>query len=100
MKKRFVVGINAPSDQAVQSIRDFFRSKKYGWWNWITNFWLVIDWEGKLSAGELRDELGKIVPGENILVLDVSDSRGWSGFGPSTDKANMFKWIQERWSRK
>jgi hypothetical protein len=100
MKRRFVVGLDSSTKEQNQEFIEFIRGRQLGWWHWISNFWLLTDPGGKLSAIELRLELGKIYPGVHTLVLELSEKDDtWSGFGPKGEDRNMFKWLNDYWKR-
>lgn len=100
MKKRFVVMLDLSTPEQETALKDFFAAQSAIWWHWLTNAWLVSDSKGLLTAGQIRDALNKIAPGVSVLVLELrSDSDTWSGFGPSSEKRNMFQWIKDHWNK-
>jgi hypothetical protein len=77
---------------------DFLKSKGWGYWHWIEGSWLITadDWDKDVPP-LIRDELQKIATGKHSMVFEVSGIGTWSGFGPSGDQHNMFKWIRDEW---
>lgn len=59
------------------------------------HFWLITTDEDT-TAAEIRDRICDIVPGVNCMVIQVNQG-SWSGFGPATEKRDMFKWIKNTW---
>ena len=97
MKRRFVVGLNeVPKEQEKEIVR-YMNANGFGWWHWLDNFWMVIDRQNILSTEKLRDDLRKIAPDTNMMVIEVVGYTSWSGFGPTAPKGNMFDWIHKTW---
>lgn len=100
MKKRFVVAVDSATKEQNDTFREFLKSRGLGWWHWLTNLWLVADGAGRLTAQEIRDVLRQHYPSVHTLVLELrEDDDTWSGFGPSSETKNMFKWLRQNWSR-
>ena len=99
MKNRFIIGVDNMSAEEDKKFRNFLQTKNCGWWHWIDNFWLVTDRKENLGADDLRDALLDIARGKNSLVMPVSGDADWSGYGPSTEEKNMFRWLHKTWPR-
>jgi hypothetical protein len=94
MSRQFVVGIDEVSDEQKKLLRESF-VQHGSWWNWIPHFWLITTDEDT-TAAEIRDRIIDIAPGVNCMVIQV-DRGNWSGYGPATEKRDMFKWIKNTW---
>lgn len=98
MKKRFVVALDSSNKSQNDSFVEYIKDKGYGWWHWIDNFWLLTDSSGNLTAAKLRTDLGEIYPGVHKLVLELrGNDDDWAGFGPNSEKKNMFSWLKSNW---
>jgi len=99
MKKRFVVAVESSTSEQSAALVEFFEERGVGWWHYLPNLWLISDSNGKLDASEIRDELRLLIPGEHSLVLEFrADGDTWAGFGPKSERRNMFKWIRGNWT--
>ena len=100
MKKRFIVCISDfTKDKDVKFI-EFIRNNRLGWWHWLPNTWLLSDPNGKLSVKQIRDQVRQIYDNEHVLVIEINNvGDTWSGFGPSSEQKNMFKWIKNNWKK-
>ncbi|TAK63876.1 MAG: hypothetical protein EPO24_03775 [Bacteroidetes bacterium] len=96
MKKIFIVAVQDLTKEQTETFRDFLSSKRCGWWHWIEGFWLVTTDTSEITCSVIRDSLQKTSPQGNKLVIEVKGVEDWSGFGPSTDKMNMFTWLREQ----
>ena len=97
MRKKFIVAVDDPTAAQKKKLSEYFKGK-YGWWHWIGGFWMVTDSTGELTAAMIRDKVGELAPNTRRLVMEIKESGGWAGFGPTTESKNMFKWIRETWS--
>lgn len=101
MKKRFVICINGSTKEQENKFVEYINTQGVGWWHWLTNTWLIVDRNGKTSAGTWREKAVEIFEREHVLVIEISQQNDtWSGFGPSSDEKDMFKWIRDNWSKK
>jgi len=97
MKKRYVVAIDTGTKEQNDAFVKLLRERGLGWWHWLTNCWLITDSRGQLSASELRDKVQSTFQC-NCLVLELRDGDDtWAGYGPQTEKRDMFKWLKENW---
>lgn len=96
MKRRFVVGTADMSVEQTRAFAEYLNEKGYGWWHWLRGMWLITDESEKLEAETLREKLNEIVPQCRNLVVMVEE-KDWAGLGPSTEKRNMFQWIEDEW---
>ena len=97
MKKRFSIHLNESTDLQNQAFREFIAAKKLGWWCWISNYWLIVDWKGELSARALREELDAIYPKTRKLVMEINGNTVWSGYGPNSSDKDMYAWLRQNW---
>lgn len=101
MKKRFIICVNNSTKEQENNFVEFLKSQKVGWWHWLSNTWLISDNNGKTNASYWRDHSRDVFENENILVIEINNEKDtWSGFGPSTDEKNMFKWLHDNWKKK
>lgn len=100
MKKRFVICVNSSTKEQENKFVEFIKTQNVGWWHWLTNTWLISDSNGKTNASHWRKNAVEIFKQEHILVLEIGqDNDTWSGFGPSSEDKNMFKWIKDNWKK-
>ncbi len=100
MKKKFIVAINSTTDEQLIEIKKFVRSNGFGWWSWLSNFWLLTSNNENTTAKYLRDELRKICPDTRMMIIEMNkDGDTWSGFGPKSESKDMFKWMHETWGK-
>ena len=99
MKKKFIVCINDSNREQDKKFIEFLRAHGLGWWHYLKNTWLIVDSSGEKSVNEIRDIAKDSFDKAYNLVFQLNEDEGtWSGFGPSSDKRNMFKWIKENWN--
>ena len=96
MKRYFVIGIDPTTKEQQKSIQEWLDSQDGSWWHWIDGMWLVVTNDSSIKVSEIRDEVVGRAPGVTSLVLEVK-SVTWSGYGPKTEKRDMFKWIKSLW---
>lgn len=98
MKKRYIVCLGNSIKVQDEAFIAYIKEYGLGWWHWLSNVWLIVDSNGKLSAREIRDKLRLIYPGEHTIVLELSENGDtWSGFGPKSEERNMFEWLKTNW---
>lgn len=91
---KFLIALDNSTKEQNEKFVDFINEKGYGWWHWIDNFW-IIDTSSKLTAVELRNELGELYPNINKLVIELKNNNfTWAGYGPSNENNNMFDWLK------
>ena len=96
MRRYFAIGIDPVTEDQSNSIRDWL-SGDYGWWHWIDGLWLIST-STDLDVTTIRDKICELAPNVNNLVLEVHPVT-WSGFGPSSEKRNMFDWLKNDWKK-
>lgn len=98
MKKRFIVALNPSPVEGDIKFKTFLSSMGVGWWHWLADTWLVSDASGKLTAAVIRDKVQEIYPSIHCIVLEFGENEDtWAGFGPNSEKKNMFQWLRESW---
>jgi|SRR5580700_4739186 hypothetical protein len=94
----FAVAISPLNEAEQKSFLQFIEQHRMGWWYWITNFWLLIDPFDKIEVQHIRDHLLALPGGKRCIVIDVTkEDRPWSGFAPTAEAEQMFKWIHTNW---
>ena len=101
MKKRFILALGSTSPEQNGAFGEFAREQGLGWWHWLPNMWLLTDSQGQWTAAGLRDKATDIYGNENVFVLELraDGSDTWAGYGPNTDKRNMFPWLTSNWKK-
>lgn len=98
MRKRYIVAVGSNEKTKNQKFTEYFDKNDLYWWHWIDNNWLIVDDDGKLSASTIRDDMMEIYENNSILVFEITGSEDtWSGYGPSSEKRDMFKWMNSDW---
>jgi hypothetical protein len=98
VKKRYVVLVDSATKEQEAAFVEFMKSQKFGFWHWLSNSWLLVDNSGVSSATAIRDKVDEVFPGAYNLVLELAGGTDtWAGFGPQSDKRDMFKWIKDYW---
>ncbi|WP_288786062.1 hypothetical protein [uncultured Bacteroides sp.] len=100
MKKRFIVcyNNNIPKEEEIKFVQ-FAKDNKMGWWHWIDNVWLLVDYSGQMTAPILRDKVCKLHSGSRVIIIELAEDKDtWAGFGPATPK-NMFDWVKRNWQK-
>ena len=94
MKKRFIILVDDATREQQNAVTLFFKGK-FGYWHHFSDAWLVSTTRDEWTTAKIRDELKSVVPGPNILVLEIEAPNAWAGFG----KKGMFDWFREAsWS--
>ncbi len=65
----------------------------YGWWHGVTNFWLLKDPTGTLTAGGVRDTIRSI---SNTAIIMVVEGQPTMWAGTATTDANR-EWLRKYW---
>ena len=91
MKKRFIVcyNNNIPKEEEIKFVQ-FAKDNKMGWWHWIDNVWLLVDYSGQMTAPILRDKVCKLHSGSRVIIIELAEDKDtWAGFETAKCK-NMF----------
>lgn len=98
MTKHFVVAVQGLTSEEEKQLSNLFKGK-CAWWHWIDGFWLLVDTSDTLDAGTIRSMIADVNSEARRIVLEVSNSGDWAGYGPTGEKNNMFRWIRETWEK-
>jgi hypothetical protein len=99
MRKRFIVLIDSSDREKDKTFLNFLKdSKKFGYWHWLDGSWLLTT-SFDVGCSEIRDKIKEIYPNVNNVVLEfkADGTDTWSGFGPNTEKSDMFRWLRDGW---
>ncbi|MCX6256816.1 MAG: hypothetical protein NTW49_02795 [Bacteroidia bacterium] len=100
MKKRFIVCVEVSTNEQSQLFLDYIIKNNLGWWHWMSNFWLLNNSSGNLNSENIRDELLKIYPEINNIVIEITNNGDtWSAYGPRDESKNYFKWLHDNWKK-
>ncbi|WP_147400257.1 hypothetical protein [Achromobacter sp. K91] len=99
--RRFVVVVDESTTKEKRDLITQALKKKFGFWHWIGNAWILTDRSGRdSSAAEIRDEVRKVtenaVPQVLVIQIDGETAPSWAGFG----KKETFKWFHSTWVNK
>jgi hypothetical protein len=98
MKRRYIVLLDEATKEQDDQLRNYIKENGLGWWHWLSNSWLLSDPRGTLSASEIRDKINEIYDGVHTIVIELyKGGDTWAGFGPKTEKKDMFRWFHETW---
>lgn len=101
MKKRFIVTTNPTTVEQDEVFQRWINDQGFGWWHWLNQTWLLIDFSGRWTASEIRDRLLEGIPKLRCLVIELNESGDtWAGFGPTAAGQDMFSWIRSAWKAK
>ena len=100
MSKRYIIALDTSSKEKDDLLLNALNELKLLWWHWLNNVWLIKDTNEQYDCGKLRDILNKTHPNINCLVIELNNNGDtWAGFGPSSEKRNMFNWIRNTWNK-
>lgn len=94
MKRLFVICVDNSTKEQQDTVTEFLKEEKGGYWHWFSDLWLVTDKHHKWTSKSLRDHLNSIIPGAHKIVIQIDGDNTWSGFGNN----NMFTWMKKHWS--
>ena len=97
MKRFFIIGVDPTTKEQSEAITNWVKAKG-AWWHWIDGMWLMVSSDQSISVTTIRDQLKAMADGVYSLVIEV-DPKNWSGFGPNSEKRNMFEWIHKHWTK-
>lgn len=101
MRKRFIILVDNTTLEQEQAFIAYIKEEGFGWWHYINNSWLLTI-NSDIKASDIRDELKEIFEDEFNLVIELRGDTDdtWAGFGPSSNKRDMFKWLKTTWRKK
>jgi hypothetical protein len=98
VNKRFVVLVQSATKGQDDAFLGYIKANKLSWWHWLPNSWLLKGINTELKAANIRDAAREAFTGAHIFVIELNeDGDTWSGFGPKTERRNMFAWIHKSW---
>lgn len=99
MKNRFIVCVDNSTKSQDNQFIEFLNENRLGWWHYLQNTWMIVDSSGQITITDLRDYAKEAFDNEYNMCFQLYEGEGtWSGFGPTSDNRNMFKWIRENWN--
>ena len=101
MKRRFVVAIDDETSLDVSAFLEYIREQNFGWWHWVSNFWLLTTYDSSISVNGIRDKVSEICNRKWIVVLEVSPIT-WANFGPQGGEEkgarDISQWFRDNWN--
>jgi hypothetical protein len=95
--KLFVLTVQGASEAQRNAITNYLKNGGYGYWHWLSDFWIIETAYPNLSSAALRDEMLKLIPGLWFNVFAVRPIAGdWAGFGDTSSA----EWLNENWKEK
>lgn len=100
MNKRFVVGLSSSTPEQEQNFVAWLTGS-YGWWHWVTNFWIITDTNGLLTAQSLRDKINEVFRDAQTFVIELRDdgTESWAGTVPAAQRDRARDWLNRWWDR-
>ena len=100
MKRRFVVLLDSATPEQDEKFKEWVKKQGFAYWHWLSQSWLLTSPDRDVMAVDIRTNARKIYNGCHLLVLELKETGHdtWAGFGPSSEKTNMFRWIRKNWS--
>ena len=99
---RFVVLLDSVTPEQDKSFRSWLIENNVGYWHWLSHCWLINKGSSEqINASKIRDKAIELYDNTHVLVLELrgtADSDTWSGYGPKTEKRDMFKWLKSDWN--
>ena len=100
MKRRYIICLQNLTEEHNNKLREFFKSNGLGWWHWVGDTWFVTDSSDKFSAGDIRNKVKEIVPGERFVVVEINEkSDTWAGVTTNDPEKKMFSWFKKVWKK-
>ena len=93
---KFVLSTNQATPAQRNAITEALRKPELGWWHWFPDIWLIVDASGQHTEDSLLEVLHPLVPEVFMLMLNVTGSRGFRGWGPK----NMGEWLDKQWQER
>lgn len=83
MKYYLAVISELATAQQCDSITDFIKERRWGFWHHIGNLWAIAIDDDGWNAASLRDKILEYAPGCITLVIQF-DSSDWAAMSPSS----------------
>ncbi|EQA13940.1 hypothetical protein Q7267_10665 [Glaesserella parasuis] len=96
MSKKFILFVDEEFTKEERNAITAHFKNRYAYWHWVGNVWLLTTSREDDTTNSIRNEMMSIVNRGSIVVLDVSQSSGWSAFG----QKKKFKWLHNNWNKK
>ncbi len=96
MTSRFVAIVDDATKEQQDIVTNWLRTTPLGFWHYLSDIWLIADWQDKYTTASLRDQLKVLLPGKITLVMKVEDPSAWAALGPTEN----FKWLHSTWAGK
>lgn len=90
MNKVILIIPNCPAETQV-NVHRYVLNTRAGWWHYGAETWL-LRFKENVSTRVLRDELGKLAPGLQLMVIAVPNTQ-WHGYGPK----EWGEWFNQTW---
>jgi hypothetical protein len=97
--RRFAVGISALATEDQKAFLEFANSHGMGWWHYVSDFWLLIDWNDKVSPDQIRNFLMTSTSSKIGIVIEIIGEDNWSGFAPKDELEKTFAWLHKNWEK-
>ena len=101
MSKRFFVCTEKQSILFDRSVIGYAKGKKLAWWHQMGTVWLFADNSGRLTANQLRNDLGEFdsqpLSVGNFLVIEMPDFGG--SWGMHYEDPVKMDWLSKAWAR-
>jgi hypothetical protein len=81
-KRLFVVMVGDATNEQLNAYAEKLKGMPFGFWHHAQNGWLIVDLQGQLTAGKIRDDLRALMPGVTTLVLRVNVF-DWASMAPT-----------------
>jgi hypothetical protein len=95
LKNRFIIIVDDASREQQNTVTEFLRGQKCGYWHYFSDVWFLYETNKQWSAVSLRNKLMEILPGRTAIVLKIQDGTRWAAFG----QPNIFTWVKESWTK-
>lgn len=100
MGKKFIIALDKSNTVKNKAMVEYLKERKFKYWHWLSNLWLVTTRDETVTAAIIRNEVRQVYEKEHMLVIEISNSGDtWAGFGPNSEKRNMFKWLRITWNK-
>ena len=89
---KFVISITSLTSKQEEEFVKYLTDNGAGYWHRTNDFWLVNSNSTDVTKETIRAELQKNFNG-TMIVIDVTNSSDWAGFGVTKD----FDWMKNNW---
>jgi hypothetical protein len=92
MNKYFTIAASGMTAEQEKSLATAW--KIFAWWHNISGFWLLRDHTGEKTAASVRDEIQKIAPQAQVMVVEMQPST-WASSMKSNESSR--EWLRSFW---